>query len=182
MRDPILSLLKAIDGERSGVAIVWCPDIGTRAWLVDRVESLVTESARPIRTASVEQAISEHNRLVLLIPTDERSTVLDMDGQRDRLLDEEAPRTYPVVLFLTRDGDGQRALAEEAPSLASWVRGNDTDPEELAEIDVDEERAKFTNEHGKSPEAWLEAWRAGVISRTPRHFSAAFWAMLLEGS
>jgi len=86
-----------------------------------------------------------------------------------------------VVLFLLRDGDGRIALAN-APSLSSWVRGSDVDPDRVAEVDVTSERARFDTEMGQSVEDWLAAWRAGAIPRNGETFARAYWAALLERS
>lgn len=180
MRDPIGSLTGALQRDKGGLAIVWCPDLGLRDWLIGEVESLAPRGARPIRVSSAEEAIGAPDRMVLLVPQDEREVVLDLDALRDQLLEHD--RTFPVVLFLLRDGDGQRALAEDAPSLWSWAAGSDADPEAIAEIDLVVERAAFETRHGATPEAWLARWRAEEIARSAENLSAAYRAMLLEGS
>jgi hypothetical protein len=180
MRDPIQSLAGALERDEGGLAIVWCPDLGLRDWLVSEVESLAPTGALPIRMSEVEETIGTPHRLVLLVPTNEREAVLDLDASRDRLL--EPRRTRPVVLFLLRDGDGQRALAEEAPSLWSWTAGNDADPEALAEIDPAAERTAFEVEHGATPEAWLARWRTADLPRNAKNLAIAYRATLLEGS
>lgn len=179
MRSAIESLLNAIDRETGGVAVVRCPDFGLRDWLVEQVESLVSASAQAHRVADAEAALREPNRLALLVPNNEREVVLDLDGSRDRIL-EDHPRTQPIVLFLLRDGDGELALAREAPSLRSWVSGSDADPEAIAEVDVDQERRAFEARHGVSPEAWLVRWRDEDLPMTATNFRTAYDASLLE--
>lgn len=179
MRNAIESLLNAIDRDPGGVAIVLCPDFGLRDWLVEQVESLIPEGANAVRVTEVEAALAEPTRLVLLIPKDERGVVLDLDASRDRALQEPA-RSQPIVLFLLRGGDGERTLANEAPSLRSWVGGSDADPEKRAEVDVPGERAGFETEHGVTPEAWLSKWRLGELPETASNFRTAHEAMLLE--
>ncbi|EYF04833.1 hypothetical protein [Chondromyces apiculatus] len=182
MRESIQSLLGAIERDHGGIAVVWCPDIGLREWLVGEVESVVPTAAEAFRTSSVEEAIAWPRRMALLIPStgDEVTTVLDLDGSRDRLHDEDHPRTQPIVLFLLRHGDGERALAEQAISLSSWIGGSDVDPEALSEIDDAAERTRFTEEAGQPPEAWLASWRAEEIRPTAESFALAYRAMLLE--
>jgi hypothetical protein len=180
MRDPIGALAAALQRDEGGLAIVWCPDLGLRDWLAGQVESLAPTGTVPLRVSGVEEAIAAPDRMVLLLPLDERAVVLDLDASRDRLL--EPRRTCPVVLFLLREGDGQRALAEDAPSLWSWAMGSDPDPEAIAEIDPAAERTSFEAEHGATPEAWLGRWRAGAIPHDAQGFSTAYRAMLLEGS
>ncbi|MBM7115733.1 hypothetical protein [Archangium primigenium] len=181
MRDPVQAMINAIERDEGGVAIVWCPDLGLREWLVGEVESLAAAGANPVRKDDVEGALTEPSRLVLLVPANEREVVLDLDASRDRLL--EAPRrTQPIVLFLVREGDGQRALAAEAMSLASWVGGSDADPDALAQIDVKEEREAFERDLGTSPEEWLKAWRVGAHPNTAENFRMAYRAMLLEAT
>jgi hypothetical protein len=84
-----------------------------------------------------------------------------------------------VVLFLLRNGDGSVALAK-APSLSSWVRGSDVDPDRLAEVDVTTDRSRFEAEVARSVEDWLADWRAGRIPRDGATFARAYWAELLE--
>lgn len=179
MRSAIESLLNAVDRETGAVAVVLCPDLGLRDWLVDQVETLVPVDAHSLRVTDVEEALAEPTRLVLLIPKDERAAVLDLDASRDRIIQEPA-RSQPIVLFLLRDGDGKRTLANEAPSLRSWIGGSDADPEKLAEIDVVKERAVFEATHGATPEAWLAEWRAGTLSETGSNFRIAYDAMMIE--
>lgn len=179
MRNAIQSLLNAIDRDPGGMALVLCPDFGLRDWLVEQVEALIPENASAVRVSEVEAALAEPSRLVLLIPKDERAAVLDLDASRDRAL-QEPGRTQPIVLFLLRNGDGERALANEAPSLRSWIGGSDADPERLAEIDVPKERAAFETKHGVTPEAWLGQWRSGSLPETASNLRTAHEAMLLE--
>jgi hypothetical protein len=178
MRDPMEAVLNALDRDAGGVVIVWCPDLGLRDWLVGEVESVADADARPVQVDTVEGALNQPERLALLVPRNEREAVLDLDACRDRLL--EPPRRQPVVLFLLRDGDGQRALAESRPSLASWIEGNDADPDQLAEIDPEAERAAFIDATGQSPEAFLAEWRAGQLPNTNVNLGRAYRAMLLE--
>ena len=179
MADPIEALFDAIERDEGGVAVVWSPmDAGIRDWLVSQVASLAPERS-PTRVGTVEDALALPNRLALLVPLDEHETVLDLDGSRDKVLDEEAPRTQPIVLFLYRGAAGQSALAGSA-SLAGWVRGSTPDPEAMAEIDQAAERERFKSRTGKTPEAWLRAWRKGTVHRSAANYAAASQAILLE--
>jgi hypothetical protein len=179
MRSAIQSLLNAIDRDPGGVAIVLCPDFGLRDWLVEEVETLIPEGANAVRVTGVEAALAEPSRLVLLIPKDEREAVLDLDGSRDRIL-QEPGRSQPIVLFLLRNGDGESTLANEAPSLRSWIGGSDVDPEKLAEIDILKERAAFETKHGVTPEAWLTRWRSGGLPESGENYRTAYDALLIE--
>ena len=179
MRNAIESLLNAIDRDPGGVAVVLCPDFGLRDWLVEEVESLVSDGVNAIRVTDVEAALAEPTRLVLLIPRDEREVVLDLDASRDRVL-QEPVRTQPIVLFLLHDGDGERTLANEAPSLRSWIGGSDADPEKLAEIDVPGERVIFEAKHGLTPEEWLGQWRSGALHQAGANYRIAYDAMMIE--
>jgi hypothetical protein len=169
-----------MERDRGGVAVVWYPDLGLREWLVDEVAGLADSDAAPLRTSDVEEAIRNPQRMALLLPSlsDEEAVVDDLEGCRDRLLADPA-RSQPVILFLLRDGSGRDALAR-APSLSSWVRGSDADPEQLAEVDVAVERARFETETGKTVEDWLATWRAEQIPRNGETFTRAYWAALLE--
>lgn len=178
MRDPVQAMINAIERDKGGIAIMWCPDLGLRNALVDEVESLAAPGADPIRKEDVETALAEPSRLVLLVPRNEREVVLDLDASRDRLL--ETQRSQSVVLFLTRGGDGQRALAAEAMSLASWVGGSDADPESIAQVDPKAERDAFQRDLGTTPEQWLEGWRNGSRPHSSENFRTAYRALLLE--
>lgn len=178
MRDPIEAILNALDRDTGGVVVVWCPDLGLREWLVEEVESVAAADARPFHTETVEAALAEPERLALLVPRSEREAVLDLDACRDRLL--ETQRKHPVVLFLLRDGDGQRALAESRASLASWIGGNAADPDALAEVDPVTERTAFVAATGESPEAFLAQWRAGKLTNDAQNLNLSYWASLLE--
>lgn len=177
MKNPTQALLSAIERDLGGIAVVWCPDLGLRDWLIQEVEGLTPPDAHPVRTASVAEVIETPHRMILLVPQDERAVVEELDGCRDQLL--APPRTQPVILFLLRDGDGRDALAR-APSLSNWVRGKDIDPDQIAEVDVTVERARFKVEVGRSVEDWLADWRAGRIRRDGTTFARAYWAELLE--
>ncbi len=182
MRDPIQALLNAIDREDGGVAIVFCPDLGLRDWLVDQVEGLVPDDVPTIRVSNVEAALRVPSLLALLIPQNEREVVVELDGSRDRILADPV-RTQPIVLFLLRDGDGERALTSEAPSLRSWVSGSDPDPEALAaapvRVDVSIERERFKDRTGLTPQDWLREWRAERLARNAENYAHATWAGFL---
>jgi hypothetical protein len=180
MRDPIRSTLNAIERDRGGVAIVWCPDLGLRQWLVDEVESLVPSNRGAFRTTSLEDALAAPDRLALWMPEDETEAVLDLDGSRDRLRNEERPRTQPIVLFLLRHGDGADTLARLSTSLWSITGGSDVDPEDLTEIDLPAERQRFEAEHGRTPEAWLGDWRNDTMPLTSENIGISYQAKLLE--
>jgi hypothetical protein len=177
MNNPTQALMSAMARDPGGVAVVWCPDLDLRDWLIAEVEGLARPDARPISTASVSDAVEARDRMVLLVPRNERAVVEQLEGCRDQLL--EGMRTQPVILFLLRDGDGRVALAD-APGLSSWVRGSDVDPHKLAEIDVVADRARFEAETGQSVYDWLAEWRAGRIPRNGKTFGQAYWAALLE--
>jgi len=176
--NPTQALLSAIERDLGGVAVVWCPDLGLRDWLVEEVAGLAAPDTATFRTTSVEDAIRTPHRMALLVPDDERATVEELEGRRDQLL-ADPPRTQPVVLFLLRDGDGQIELAR-SPSLSSWIRGSDVDPDQLAEVDAATERARFETDVGQPVEDWLAKWRTGAIERNGETFARAYWAALLE--
>lgn len=180
MRDPILSMLNAIDREAGGIAIIRYPDFGLLDWLVDQVKSLVPDDTSILRASTVDEALEAPERLVLLVPSDEREAVLDLDASRDRVLRADVRRSQPIVLFLLTDGQGNDALTTSAPSLRSWVSGSDTDPEELARIDVAAERERFAREHGATPEEWLARWRAGEVPESGVNYRTAYDAAMLD--
>ena len=177
MRSPMDAIVNALDRDTGGGVVVWCPDLGLREWLVGEVESVADADARPFRPEALEAALAEPARMALLVPRDEREVVKDLDASREQLL--ETARTQPIVLFLLRNGDGQRTL-EALPSLASWVGGNEADPDKLAEVDPAAEREAFIAQVGQSPEEFLSKWRAEQLPNNSRHLSLSYWANLLE--
>lgn len=173
MRNAIESMLRVVHGAE-GIAVVWCPDLDRRDWLVRLLEDRFPDARV---TLDVEAALARPTQLMLLLPRDEREVILTLDGGTDQLL--QSPRSNPIVLFLMRNGDGQRCLASEAPNLRSWIGGNAVDPEALAEIDVPKERATFEHRNGATPEAWLVRWRSGELPETSSNFRIAHDAVLL---
>ncbi len=178
MRSPMDAIVNALDRDKGGVVIVWCPDLGLREWLVGEVKSVAERDAQPFQPDTVDAALAEPCRMALLVPRDEREAMQDLDASRERLLEPE--RTQPIVLFLLRNGDGQRAL-EGLPSLASWIEGSDADPDKLAEIDPVAERVAFIDAVGEPPEEFLAKWRAEQLPNDARNLSLSYWADLLEG-
>ncbi len=175
------ALLNAVERDRGGVAVVWCPDLGLRSWLADEVAVLVPSARRPQRVSSLEEALAIPDQLALWLPNNEREAVLDLDGSRD-LLRANPPRTQPIVLFLLRNGDGAEALSLEATSLWSITAGSTVDPEELSEIDPEVERGHFRAEQGQTVEEWLQRWRKGELAQTGQNCMVAYKAMLLEAT
>jgi len=183
MRNPSQAIMSALSRDSGGIAIIWSPeDLGVRDWLASEVESLAPPATSTRRCTSVEEVIAHPDELMLLLPKigTEADVVLDLNGSRDRVINGEPQRTQPVVLFLFRDGNGQRALSVDAPSLRSITIGSDPDPEELAEIDVPAERKALERETGESPASWLKAWNSGQKAHTGANYTLAYRAMLLE--
>ena len=77
-----------------------------------------------------------------------------------------------------RNGPGARALAD-SPSIRSWVGRRAVDPEAIAEIDTQKERAIFETKHGVTPEAWLEMEQAGTVPHSTLNDRIADIASLL---
>ncbi|MBI5368739.1 MAG: hypothetical protein HZA54_17015 [Planctomycetes bacterium] len=179
MRDPSLNVVIALGEYQGGVAVAYYADPIRRDWLLGEIESHAPSADQPaLRTSSVDEAIAYPDRLVFVVPRDEAATVEELDALRDRLL--MPPRRLPVVLFLLRDGPGERALAR-CPGLASIVRGRDPDWDLLARADVDLERARFERETGLSPQAWLRKWKNGEFPETPELIVRSYRATALEG-
>ena len=179
MRSPAEAILSAIERDPNGIGLVWCPDFGLRDWLVGEAESLAPQAATSVVLHDVASALAQPNRLVLLVPQDETEVIRDLDAMRDRLTQG---RSWPVVVFLLRHGDGQRTMATEAAGLRSWLRGSDADPDAIAEVDPVTERAAFIAHAGEPPEAFLTKWRAEQVPNNARNLGLYYWADLLEGS
>ncbi len=178
MRDPIQSIVRALEQNETSVVVIWVPDMGMRNWLASEVGSVVPPGVETNMVNTAAEALQDRDRVVLLVPDDERDVVLELDSRRGQI--EEPQRTQPIVIFLIRDGDGERALVREAVGLRSWVGGNDVDPEDIAEIDVEEGRAAFEVATGMTPEAWLEKSRNGEIELDIATITWSYRAKLLE--
>ena len=48
MREATEVLQSALQRDDGGIAVVWCPDLGLRDWLVSEVDSLAPTGARPL--------------------------------------------------------------------------------------------------------------------------------------
>jgi hypothetical protein len=182
-RTPEETLQHTIQNGSGDVAVVWASDFGLRDWLVNAVERLASPSLTKVRVSDVASALQTAASLVLLIPTDEREVVLDLDASRDALLDAEGP-SRTLVLFLVRGGDGERALAADAPSLRSWIASRSVDPDAIADepevASAEDERARFFESTGQSPSDWLRAWRSDSIERNAMNYARSVWASFLE--
>jgi hypothetical protein len=140
---------------------------------------LLAPTNRPIeRTKAVEAAFQDLDALLLITPDDEHRAVLMLDGRREALRD----RTAPALLFLLRDGDGERELRASAAALESWLRGNEYDTDNPGRIDRDARLKDFEAEAGCSPVEFLAAWRHGEIQDTAQNNVLAHRAALLERS
>lgn len=166
------SLLHAVD-HADPIAIVIYPDTGIRAELIDEIEDLRPRDWH--RVTDPTTLFAPPDRPTLLLPPDEAACVHLLEGRREQLVD----RQHPILLFLLRGGSGLAALAD-SPALKSWVIGKEVDPEALATIDPRAAREAFTEQHGQSPEAWLDDWRAGNIVETTSNHAVAHRARLLE--
>lgn len=156
------SLPDALLRDRGSVTVVYAPDVATRDELVEDVVSFLPPADPVHRVTLGDDVFAQPPGWVLLVPADEEDAVLTMDGRREQLLD----RAHPVVLFLLNGGAGERALAEQAPSLSSWLAGNGADPETEDPTDADALRRSFVDATGQTPEAWLAAWRAHALPYT----------------
>ena len=146
-----------------GVVIIRYPDLNARSWLIDEVESLC--DSPPFKTSSVEAALSRPGQIVLLAPESEEEAVI--------VLDRTSPRTQPIILFLSRE-----MTLSNAPNLRGLTKGKDLDPEEMAEVDLDEEITKFQKETGMMPEDWLTLWRSDSLPHTAANFTLYYQATL----
>jgi hypothetical protein len=183
MRDannPNTAVLSAIGRDLGGVAVVLYANREERDWIVNDVASLLPLNDAPLVTCDVERALQGSDRVVFLVPNDERAAVLALDAGQAWARDLGSPHTRPVVLFLQRGGPGQEALASVAFHLARLVQGRVVDPEKLAEVDVDAERQDFITAWGETPESWLVRWQAEKLPATAANVSASYRAKLLE--
>jgi hypothetical protein len=144
------------------VVAVYFPDFGLRENIVEEVETTLPPTQPTRQVSSLKEALkSDPNHVVLFDPVDEAATLEELEAMREQLVG----RNQPIVLFLLREGPGAKRLPD-LPSLSSWIRGNEVDPEQLAEIDPIEARRMFELETGLGPEQWLDA-HAGSLSSQP---------------
>lgn len=176
-RDPALALVSALYRDRGGVAVVYYPEMSDRTWMVKDVQSLLPPIPAPVITQTLFDCLDSPNAPCLLVPRNEAETVMELDGSRELFI--ATGRTQPVVLFLLRDGDGAKAL-KRAPSIASWLRGSDPDPELLAEefgTSVDE----FQKAHQQTPSGWIRQWREDGCASDPETLAIAYLALAIAG-
>ncbi len=162
--------------EDSPVAVIFYQSPSAREEILELATILAPEEREPKRSSNVEDAFCDEDKLLFLTPQDEQGAVLTLDGRRDALRN----RTAPVVLFLMNGGDGEKRLREDAAGLESWLRGMEYDPERLAPLDVESERAHFKEKTGLSPEEWLVGWRGGSIADTIENNFLSHHAALVE--
>jgi hypothetical protein len=129
--------------------------------VLETVQLVAPDGMKLLRTRDVEDAFARPDVPLLLTPDQEALAVATLDGRREALLE----RTATAILFLLKDGSGERELKGRAFGLASWLQGREFDPEP-AEIDVAHERARFAEVTGRLPDAWLAAWGLGEIPDT----------------
>lgn len=130
-------------------AIVYYTAFDRLAFVVKEIASLVDT---PVRIAHDVASLVD-DALLLIVPDDEAAMIDELDV-RDVL---ERDREQPIIIMLERDGQGAQRLPF-APHVASMVAGRHVDPDALAELDVVAERAAFEEQHGMTPEAYLNAW------------------------
>ena len=176
MRTRAARLAKALQSSRP-LIILFYEEPGSRERLIEDVEMLAPEDAPVRRSSSIQEAFSAEPALLLLTPENEREAVELLEGGRELLRN----RSFPLVLFLLRGGEAQRALAE-LPALASWVSGVQIDSEQAGEVDVDVERTRFQEEVGCSPEEWLADYRTGRMPDSQENQMRTHRALLLERS
>lgn len=163
-------------GEDSPVAVVFYQSPSAREEILELAMILAPADRQQRRTVNVNDAFGDEDKLLFLTPEDEQGAVLTLDGRREALRN----RTAPVVLFLMSGGDGEKRLRNDAAGLESWLRGMEYDPERLAPLDVQGERAHFMEKTGFSPEEWLVAWQGGSIADTTENNFLSHHAALLE--
>jgi hypothetical protein len=176
MRTRAARLAKALQSGRP-LIILFYEEPSSRERLIEDVEMLAPEDAPVRRSSSIQDAFSSESALLLLTPENEREAVELLEGGRELLRN----RAFPLVLFLLRGGEAQRALAD-LPALASWVSGVQIDSEQAGEVDADVERVRFQDEVGCSPEAWLADYRAGRMPDSLENQMRTHRALLLERS
>jgi len=149
MRTAATALFKALQSGRP-LVVVFYEELSSRDQLISEIEILAPEGVSVERTEDIERAFQEPQRVLLLTPPNEKTALETLDGRREMLRE----RTRPAVLFLLKGGEAERALPE-VPGLASWLQGQEIDPDELSSIDIVAERARFQEETGKAPEERL---------------------------
>lgn len=108
----------------SPLVVVYYPSRGEREDAVEEVTLLAPDDVAVKRADHVDAAFVTPDALVMLVLDDEEGAVRRLDLDRERLL----RRTVPAVLFLLSGGDAERSLMRH-PSLASWLRGREYDPD-----------------------------------------------------
>lgn len=176
MRDATGALWKLVHTQ-TPMGLVIYSDHSQRSELIQELELLVPSGLPVLRTSSVDEVSAHPDKLILLTPLDEAGAVLTLDGRREQFLN----RRVPMLLFLLRGGEGLKALSE-APGLASWLNGSEVEPERLQSIDLESQTRAFLERTGKTPEAWLDSYKAGEIPETFENILLTHRARLLGGT
>jgi hypothetical protein len=176
MRDSTTALWKLLRSGRP-LGCVLYEDYAAREQLIE-LSYLVAPSAFEVhRTEDLADVFREDRRATLLLfaPKNEAEAMRELEARRPEI---EA-RSAPMVLFLMRRGAGRVELPALA-GLTAMLHEQELDPEQLDTFELELERDRFEEEVRQTPEAWLAAWRAGTIPKTPENILVYHQALLLE--
>jgi len=157
--------LMTLLGGNDPVAVVFYRDDRSKESILELCGLLAPRERAVIETDDVCDAFLQElkDTVLLVVAHDEVDAVRTLEGQRDRLLERDAP----AVLFLMQSGAAEKVLNQEAPALSSFLRGLAYDPESSAsEGEITRRRDEFQLRHLRTPSEWLGAWQRGEIEDT----------------
>ena len=176
MRDSTGALWKLL---RTGkpLACVLYEDFAAREALVELSYLIAPNEYEVRRTEELDESmhLDQENTVVLFVPHNEIEAIRGLDVRRETLL----RRTAPLVLFLLRRGSGVQELAVRR-GLATLLREQEIDPDEIDRASTEVERARFSSELRQTPEEWLLSWREGHKADSPENNLILHQALLLE--
>lgn len=144
----------------SPILAILYDDLDGRRALLDEVRGQLESMGGAVQVDGVDDACAHPDAVAIWsVPYAQQvSAVEQLEAQRDRL----RGRRRPLVLVLPRGGAAIDRL-RRSPFLASWLAGRIIDPDALARIDPARERRAFEAHTGRTPEAFLDAWRRGAL-------------------
>ena len=177
MAGPYAALWRMVEARAPLVVVVYADPASREEW-VEEMEMLYGLAGQPVeRGVTADDLLERPDKPLIVLPEPESEAELieQLSVTRDRLY----RRTAPAALFLERDGPGLGSLSTQ-PAIASFLQGVVVDPEAEGKLDLKQERQRFMDATGESPDGWLVRYRSNELPDTLDHALLYLRALLLE--